>query len=188
MFTMMSRLALVGILIFSVGGSLPVWAGDQPKKETPGKEKKPEQGTPAPNYVDLGQQMIKALKASPGCLGVEIANTASGKGVIFAWFKDKKACLDWYYGDTHQKIMKSSFPGKTFGKPLRNVPDDCGPIMAIASITFSQKPMFEGTTLPFSQISIELYTPLKGGLSAGGTFAPPGIEVPKIKSDSSKKK
>jgi hypothetical protein len=137
-----------------------------------------DQKTP-PSPAELGPQLIKALKASPGCLGVEMASTVSGKNVIFAWFKDKKTLSSWYYSEAHQKIMKQSFPGQNFGKPLKNIPEDCGPILAIASITFSQKPKFEGTTLPFSQISIELYTPLKGGTSLGGTFAPPGIDVPK---------
>jgi hypothetical protein len=43
----------------------------------------------------------------------------------------------------------------------------------------AEQPQFEKTTsLPISQIAIELYTPLPGGLSLGGTFAPEGMEVP----------
>src|SRR5262245_51088535 len=37
-------------------------------------------------FGDLGG----ALKATPGCLGVESARTSSGKQVIFAWFENKK--------------------------------------------------------------------------------------------------
>ena len=40
-------------------------------------------GAGFPNVVD-------AVKAAPGCLGVETAQTASGKRVIFAWFESKK--------------------------------------------------------------------------------------------------
>ena len=151
-----------------------------------GKDVKKNGQKPA-NYMELGKDMMKALKESPGCLGVEVAVTVSGKNVIFAWFKDKKACLAWYYSDAHRKMMTTFFPDQTFRKPLRDVPDDCGPIMAIASITFSAKPKFDGTTLPFSQISIELYAPLKGGLSAGGSFAPPALKVPSIKNGTPKK-
>jgi hypothetical protein len=32
--------------------------------------------------------LVGPLKATPGCLGVETARTASGKMVIFAWFED----------------------------------------------------------------------------------------------------
>src|SRR6266550_6919662 len=49
--------------------------------------------------------LVAALKATPGCLGVETARTASGKQVIFAWFENKKALLDWYYSPAHQQLM-----------------------------------------------------------------------------------
>src|SRR5262245_64469056 len=80
--------------------------------------------------------LVGALKASPGCLGVETARTDSGKQVIFAWFEDKKAALAWYNNDTHRELMKQFFPkAKRTYKPLADVPDDCGPILAIASVT-----------------------------------------------------
>src|SRR5262247_2076218 len=63
--------------------------------------------------------VIEALRATPGCLGVETAQTASGRRVIFAWFESKKTLVDWYYGDVHQKAMKTVFPNTTFDrKPL----------------------------------------------------------------------
>src|SRR5437867_3035814 len=79
--------------------------------------------------------LVAGLKATQGCLGVETARTASGKNVIFAWFEDKKAVLRWYYSDMHQQVQKSFFPGHKPGAPLKDVPDDVGPVMAIASIT-----------------------------------------------------
>src|SRR5918994_1556504 len=83
-----------------------------------------------PGFPDL----VGALKEVPGCLGVETARTASGKSVIFAWFEDKKAALNWYYSDTHKSVMQQFFADrKREGKPLASVPDDSGPIMAVAS-------------------------------------------------------
>ena len=121
--------------------------------------------------------LVGALKATPGCLGVETAMTQTGKRVIFAWFEDRKAVLNWYYSDTHQAAMKQFFP-TTEGsrKPLAEVPEGV-PILAIASLTMVEKPKTNMTSLPVSQIAIELYTPLPGGLALGGRFAPAGLRV-----------
>ena len=122
--------------------------------------------------------LVAALKASPGCLGVETARTASGKSVIFAWFEDKKAALAWYSSDTHRQVMKRFLPDYRSGrKPLADVPDDSGPIMAIASLTPNDKPTKDNPS-PFKQIAIELYQPLGGGLAIGGRFAPETMKVP----------
>lgn len=125
--------------------------------------------------------LVAGLKATPGCLGVETARTTSGKNVIFAWFESKKAVLNWYYSDMHQGVIKTFFPGHKPGEPLKDVPDDVGPIMAIASLTMTDKSKSEGTTLPISQISIELYKPITGGIFLGGRFAPNGLKVPNMK-------
>ncbi|MBI3412324.1 MAG: antibiotic biosynthesis monooxygenase [Planctomycetes bacterium] len=127
-----------------------------------------------------------ALKATPGCLGVESAKTRSGKQVIFAWFEDKKAVLKWYNSDTHKDLMKKFFPDQEYHKPLRDVPDDSGPIMAIASVTLAAKPAFKETQLPISQIAIELYQPMSGGIFLGGRFAPKDLKVPKMRDYSPK--
>src|SRR6185295_16489384 len=98
---------------------------------------------PPPGFPDL----VGALKATPGCVGVEVARTGSGKQVIFAWFEDKKAALNWYYSDTHQAVIKQFFPQAQNGpkrEPLAGVTDD-GPVLAIASITFAPTPP-EGVT------------------------------------------
>jgi hypothetical protein len=121
--------------------------------------------------------LVTGLKETPGCLGVETARTQSGKNVIFAWFEDKKAALAWYYSDTHQAVMKRFLPGvKRSEKPLASVPDDSGPIMVIASITMNEKPTQEQPQ-PFTQIAIEVYQPLGGGLALGGKFAPDKMKV-----------
>lgn len=125
--------------------------------------------------------LVGGLKATPGCLGVETARTTSGKNVIFAWFQDKQAVLKWYYSDVHQGAMKMAFPNHKPGAPLQGVPDNSGPILAIAALTLADKPHFEGMTLPISQISIELYQPITGGIFLGGRFAPDSLPVPNMR-------
>jgi hypothetical protein len=118
------------------------------------------------------------LKATPGVLGVDAARTLSGKQVIFAWFENKKAALTWYYSDGHQKLIKTLASGGNPGRtPMADVPDDGRPILAIASLTLSDKSQVANVQLPVSQIAIELYAPLPGGLAAGGRFAPSSVKV-----------
>lgn len=126
-----------------------------------------------------GVDLVAALKQVPGCLGVEAARTASGKQVLFAWFENKEAVLRWYYSDTHRSLMKQFFPG-TAGRdrtPLADVPSD-RPVLAVASVTMADRAPGGITSLPVSQIAVELYTPLPGGLAVGGTFAPAALKVP----------
>jgi hypothetical protein len=123
----------------------------------------------------------KLIQTTPGCLGVETAMTQSGKMVIFAWFENKKAALAWYYSQAHQALMKMAGGGAPRPRgPMADVPDDGRPIMAIASVTLSRPQ--EGSPQtglpPVSQIAIELYAPLPGGLAAGGRFAPASVTVP----------
>ncbi len=165
------------LLIATLGAGLVVWGtfgargwGQDQSQPTP---------QPSPASPDL----VGGLKATPGCLGVELAQTQSGTNVIFAWFEDKKAVLKWYYSETHQQVMDqfvSDGDEDESHKPLQGLDDDFGPIMAIASLTMADKPSFEGLTLPVSQIAIELYTPIKGGLFLGGRFAPEGVKVDRM--------
>src|SRR5207247_549632 len=112
--------------------------------------------------------LVGALKATPGCLGVETARTSTGKQVIFAWFENKKAALSWYYSDVHQGLVNQFFPSRPTGRtPMADVPDD-SPVLAIASLTMTDTSQTDVTTLPISQIAIELYRPLPGGLALGG--------------------
>jgi hypothetical protein len=124
--------------------------------------------------------LIGALKSTPGVLGVDAGQTMSGKQVIFAWFENKKAALAWYYSDAHQALMQQFSGGrKRSAGPMADVPDDGRPILAIASLTMPAPPK-PGTDLRASvtQIAIELYAPLPGGLAAGGRFAPATVKVP----------
>src|SRR5687768_4401867 len=133
---------------------------------------------PPPGPPDGMPDLIGMLKATPGVLGVDAAQTMSGKQVIFAWFENKKAALNWYYSEDHQKLIKTlasgGIPGRT---PMADVPDDGNPILAIASITSSKQPQVSTVQLPVSQIAIELYAPLPGGLAVNGRFAPSSVKV-----------
>ena len=121
---------------------------------------------PAARFPDV----VGALKETPGCLGVETGQTSSGKRVIFAWFENKKALVDWYHSDAHQKAMKTVFPTLAVDRqPLPDLPEDTGPILTIVSVKFSDATI--------SSIGIELYGPLPGGVAVGGRFAPEAIKV-----------
>jgi hypothetical protein len=125
--------------------------------------------------------LVGALKATPGVLGVDAARgTMNGKMVIFAWFENKKAALAWYYSDAHQALMQQ-FSGsqRRPSGPMTDVPDDGRPILAIASLTMPNVPPAGGDLrTAVTQIAIELYAPLPGGLAAGGRFAPATVKVP----------
>lgn len=165
-----AKLAMIGLCAAVLGG-VAVSAQDQP-----GPAGKPE--APAKGAVPRGAfpDLVAGLKATPGCLGVEAARTQSGKSVLFAWFEDKKALMAWYRSEMHQETM--AMMGATTRKDaLKDVPEE-GPVLAIASITFTDKPKLEGIPLPISQISIELYRPLGGGLNVGGRFAPEAMKLP----------
>lgn len=148
----------------------PHQRGDAPPQQQPA-----DQGNRG--FPDL----VTGLKNTEGCLGVETAKSSSGKNVIFAWFEDKNAAKNWYNSEMHQRAMNMFFPDRDGDRePMAGVPDDI-PIMAIASITFTDQPQHNQTTLPVSQIAIELYTPVTGGLNLGGRFAPDELEVPDMK-------
>jgi hypothetical protein len=124
--------------------------------------------------------LIGMLKATPGVLGVDAGSMMSGKQVIFAWFENKTAALAWYYSDGHQALMRQFSGGnRRPGGPMAEVPDDGRPILAIASLTMP-KDAAQGADLRSSvtQIAIELYAPLPGGLAVGGRFAPSTVQVP----------
>lgn len=121
--------------------------------------------------------LVSGLRATPGCLGVETARTASGKQVIFAWFRDKQAVLNWYYSEMHRSVQNRFFPNRPPHTPLSRIPDGTGPILAIASLTWADSATSPVTTLPLSQIAIELYQPLPGGVFVGGRFAPDSVQV-----------
>lgn len=173
--------SLVGLASLSSAMEPQQKAADAPPAQTapPAQAKGNRQG----GMPDL----VGALKKTPGCLGVETAKTSSGKSLIFAWFKDKKAAMAWYKSDVHRFFMDNMVEERSGKKPMENVKDDGKPVLVIASITFSDKPRLEGVKMPISQIAVELYQPVDGGLSIGGRFAPEAMIVPGIKDYTPKK-
>ena len=143
-----------------------------------------------PSPANLLKALPQAIRATPGCLGVELAQTESGKQVIFAWFENKKAALNWYYSQPHQMLVKMGGGANRPRGPLADVPDDGKPIMAVASVVLArpQDGIAQQGLPPVSQIAIELYQPMKGGLFLGGRFAPAGLKVPNLRDYSPKEK
>jgi len=137
-----------------------------------------QEAPPAQTQTGGFPDLVSGLKATPGCLGVETARTASGKMVIFAWFENKKAVLNWYNRDMHQGLLNQYSGGhRRPGGPLAGVPDE-GPVLAIASLTMPKPPTDGDLRAATTQIAIELYAPLPGGLASGGRFAPSSVKVP----------
>jgi hypothetical protein len=102
--------------------------------------------------------------------------------VIFAWFEDKGALLTWYTSNVHVHAMQSVFPGhQPSGTALEGIPDGTGPILTIASVTPVDPATAAPGAPPFTQIAIEHYTPLAGGIALGGRFAPSGVQVPGLR-------
>jgi hypothetical protein len=170
------------IVVWSIGA----WGAQAMAQET----STPPQEEKTYHPEDFFPNLLMELQMTSGCLGVESAKTASGKDVVFSWFKDKESLLGWYHGELHQKIMGKVFPGRVFRTPLESVPDDSGPILVVASITFDPEAKLGGR-LPIGQIAIELYTPLSGGVALNGRFAPSTLTVPNLldySGDASKEK
>lgn len=170
---MQPRYGFAGLLgLLFVGAAVTLAVAQKESKDESKQQAADDQGFP---------NLIAGLKAIEGCVGVKTAQVDGGQEAIFAWFEDKDACLEWYYSDMHQGVQRKFFGQIEFREPLEGVPDDVGPILAIASITQSTKAELAETSLPISQIAIELYKPITGGLYLGGRFAPDKLKVPNIK-------
>jgi len=124
--------------------------------------------------------LVGGLKATPGCIGVRTSSFDNGKQLaIFAWFKNKGAVDAWYNSKMHRDAMKQFFPSMPGqAHALEGFKDEKSPLLVVATVTPSDKPGVEGTKLAISQIAIEIYTPVSGGLAAGGGFGPKELAVP----------
>lgn len=120
--------------------------------------------------------LVAAMRSVQGCVGVETARTSTDKQVAFAWFEDKRALARWYSTNLFRGVMKQIFNGEQPADPLALTEE--GPILMIASITLAEK---TDAQLVISQMSVELYQPLAGGIAVGGRFTPNGIRVPGLK-------
>jgi len=181
------RLAAAGAiaLTLSVASFEPVH-GQAPGQGTP-SQGTPGQGTPGGGTPGGGTSggfpnVVTALKAAPGILGVETGQTASGRRVIFAWFDGKKSLVDWYHSDVHQRAMRAVYPNGAFDRqPLPDLPDNTGPILTIVSVKFADAPEPGRSAPRIVAIGIELYGPLPGGVAVGGRFAPEAVKVPGLR-------
>jgi hypothetical protein len=141
-----------------------------------------------PGEPGFGEQLAKAVLASPGALGIETGRTTKGRLVIFAWFENKKALVDWYKSDFHMRGVKWAFPNQTFDRePLPDMPENSGQILALVTLKFADKSASDAAAPgaasrpPIESIGIELYTPLPGGVAVGGRFAPKSVRVPGLR-------
>lgn len=175
---------LASILLGAVVLAGAITAGSYAWQDASARKPEAKAQDQAPPDAHQGQEMpdlIGSLKKSPGCLGVEVGQMMSGKRVIFSWFENKDAVEAWYYSEPHQQVMDMFFNEHPADfKPLADVPDDAGPFLVIASITMAEEGQFEQTSLPVSQIAIEIYEPVNGGLFLGGRFAPDEVKVDKM--------
>ena len=154
--TLMSRAGLVSIVLTLVCG----WAA-QVSGQT---------------QTSVFSSVINALRQAPGCLGVETGQTSSGRRVIFAWFEGKRALVEWYHGDVHQRAMRRLYPDVPIDRePLPDLSENSGPILAIVSVKL------DPTSSAIASMGIELYGPLPGGVAVGGRFAPSALKVPGLR-------
>lgn len=139
----------------------------------PGSGDRPAQVVQLPQ--DWAPTTVRTLRASPGCLGVEVSQTGSGsKRTIFAMFKDKAAVVAWYRSPAHQALLgKVSFYRDHEFTPGAGLEEGAGPVLVIASM--SPAPAGEGVPAGTVLLSVELFRPLPGGVRFGGaSFLPRG--------------
>src|SRR6267154_553199 len=95
------------------------------------------------NYVMavvLAAAACCAWPQPPGALGIETGRTIKGRLVIFAWFENKKALVDWYKSDFHMGGAKWAFPNQTFDRePLPDMPENSGQILALVTLKFAAR-------------------------------------------------
>ncbi len=127
--------------------------------------------------------LVGGLKATPGCIDVKTSAFNNGKTLtIFAWFENKAAVNAWYKSPMHQGAMKKFFPTMPGAhEALAGYKDEKSPLLVVASVTPSDKPAVQGSQLAISQIAIEIYTPVPGGVTFGGGFGPDSLKVPGLR-------
>jgi hypothetical protein len=140
------------------------------------------QQQPLPGQPGFDELLVEAAKNSPGFLGIETGRTPNGTFVIFAWFENKKALVNWYKSDFHQRAIKSAFPYQNIERePVPDIPEDTGNILALVTLKLSDRPPTAASPIPIQRIGIELYTPLPDGVAVGGRFAPATVKVPGLR-------
>ncbi|MDX2148595.1 MAG: hypothetical protein SFZ23_13845 [Planctomycetota bacterium] len=176
--------ACVAVLVGAAQPGAGQPAQGQPAQAQPGKnepvapktEVKPD-GAPRGITPQLIGEIAKAMGEMPGCLGVEVGQFRSGKLTIFGWFENKQRAMEWYNHPTHMKALGAvGYTHDPSRVPMADVPDDAGPIMALACARpFTPEEVQAGKGKPGEmQLGIELYSPLQGGYRFGA-FSPSGV-------------
>ena len=98
------------------------------------------------------ERIIRQLEGYPGLLGKHVVASLDHPGmfIIFTWWKNKQALNDWFYGDLHQGWMRqrgSVMSGET-------------------SVASGEMP---------SQVAMEVFAGLPGGVQINGGFIPSAI-------------
>lgn len=124
-----------------------------------------------PHFVAV-HQIFDALRSIPGCLGVELAHSESGRHSILAWFEDKDALVRWYYSSFHKNLQRTYFPEETPGEPLAHVPYPGGPIVATASFTLTHEMDPASPMLSLQEITVDLFSPLSADTLLGTALDP----------------
>jgi hypothetical protein len=122
--------------------------------------------------------LIEGLRNTEGCLGVDSGQFRSGYNTIVAWFENKAAVERWYHSETHTRLLGMMGGEPEARRPLVHVENPDTPVMVIAAIAFDGPPVAPGSPIPFSKISIEMYTPLPGGAAVNGRFTPEAFPIP----------
>lgn len=102
------------------------------------------------------QSFLIKLDKQPGLVGVHVLSSIDHPGmlVILTWWENKKALNDWFYSETHQGII-TQYYGNGGRGPAATKPNG-----ATGAMTQS------------SQVGIELFAPLPGGMAFGGGLTP----------------
>lgn len=180
----------IATVVLSLGASfgcatrtaLPIGGVSQEEPQRAAQESTPD-SVPAyslpPRYLKLSDlvRLMDAVEHSPGCQGTVRAVTTNGRLVLFSWFENKQALLQWYHSQMHQGLLGQS-PDSPHQEPLSYLDENTGPILVITSITPIAGARLLFGELPLSQIAIELYAPLPGGHFIGNRFAPPPVQIP----------
>lgn len=103
------------------------------------------------------QEFFEKLQGQPGLLAVHRLTSLDHPGmlVILTWWKDKKALTDWYYSETHQGMMHWVYNREAHA-PAGSLAGDRQTVQMTEA----------------SQIAMELFTVLPGGVQYGGGIGP----------------
>ena len=114
------------------------------------------------------QTFLIGVEKQPGMLGMRIMSDTEKPEmlIILTWWQDKKALNDWFYSDTHQGLIKEYYNAGANRPAAGNT---AASTTGVPSLVRS------------SQVGMELFTALPGGLTYGGGLTPSGAEKKPIK-------